>query len=308
MAFDFFDPDNFYSDEEDDFTGFSPTAYGMDDSQGLRNISARPSQGDQILQEYLNSQPNPEDFSPSIWRKLGGTLLGALSKNPAETAFNFTNRPYLEAQRQFREERPIVQARANQAEKQANREFQAEKFGAQENTRRRQKESALEKQQLQNSMRAEERAMQQSRLAEKDRMQLEHQRLADERASRAEKRSQGAESRAIAAEKRAQEFHGKRMKDKPTKEFEYKDSPATALRETKADEELHNMARQNVVENPMFSDYFDITGDKVSMKPDLPPHLVHALHKAIADEYETLFRRGRKTLPRREVNFEDDNE
>lgn len=308
-----FDPDNYYNDEEDqDYPGLSPEMFRQDNSMGFRQIT--PSQQPQhsasdILESYANRRPHEEDYSPSIWRKLGATLIGAISKNPYQTAHGIVEAPYIEALKEYESERPIVSARANAANQEASRAAQTERFNQTQNRLQKNKESEQENSLLKNSMQSEERAMRESRYAERDKLQEERQRQADERAAKAEQRAFRNEDRLNRADKRSEEYHQKRMKGPADKEFENKDTASAGLREAKADEQLHNLARKNVVTNPMFSDYFDVSEDdegnkKVNIKPDLPPELHRSLMKQISDEYERLYRGGRKVLPKRVVNDE----
>src|SRR5437899_10139784 len=98
-----FDPNNFYGEDQQDFTGFDPQMYGRGPSNGanngvgytddeikrLKELAARQNPSTDIYNAYSSAQPKREDYEPNVWGKIAATLVGMTSRDPYRRAKEF---------------------------------------------------------------------------------------------------------------------------------------------------------------------------------------------------------------------------
>ena len=104
------------------------------------SAASKAPESEGLISNYLNSRPNESDYSPSIWRRLGGFALGTLSglKDPAlagKNAQTFVMDPYNNALTDWKAQGQDISARAKLLDAARNREVNALKFGLQNQTK-----------------------------------------------------------------------------------------------------------------------------------------------------------------------------
>ncbi len=293
-----------------DFSENDDLSYDDDELEELRKLARRKPASEGIYNDFINSRPERSNYNPSFGRKLAGTLLGALSKDPGKTASDFVNRDYLTDRERWLEERPLVNQRAARADAAQKDDIQVEEFGIRQKAQKRAKFNQAEKEFDKENKRIEEKLLTDAERKERNAKIDKSRELSDKLALERNERSKRAEGRSI------ERFN----RGKTPKKFEYQDSPSRALRESDADEELRNKAKANVLANPALSNYFvstvttDDKGNKVtrkSMIEGIPGNIKAKIMSMVEDEYNSLLKKGRREVPFRSVDDEypvDDEE
>lgn len=96
----------------------------------LRNLYGRSTGSEDIVNEYMGSMPQREDYNPGLGRKLAALLLGTFSGNNAyQAAQSHVNQPYINAYKDWEKEGSFIDDRVRLNEAERAREIKATEFG-----------------------------------------------------------------------------------------------------------------------------------------------------------------------------------
>ena len=235
----------------------------------LRELYAKPSGAEGVVSDYINSMPKREDYNPSIWRKLGGALIGTLERTGYTGARNFIEEPYQNAYKDWGKEGQFIDDRARLLEADKNREIKATEFGlrtANETARRNAGLSSTRNGQVINA------AGQDVRNQNADASREQSGRIQEERLGLAREGLGLANERLNLSRERYEN-----PKYKPTAPPDVTDR----AREMESGNKITDQAKNDVISHPTFKQYFDIVDDTVTLKPDTPPEIKVSIQKFI---------------------------
>jgi len=298
-----FNPSGFYSDDPEDFAGISPddfadeganhtrrrdpsqnydnVGYSTADIERLQEIASRPSPSAAMYEEHLSRRPTREKVSTG--RRIAGGLAAAFGEDRLSN--DILESPYRQKRQQWEDEGRILSGRARAADSQAAREVGAERFGI--------THGAIER----NRSAAAKRTETAAKATEENRKRIDADRDEQRRLTN-EDRDAGRADRKIQAGIANEMREGnKLLRDESAGRAKTDAEARTKDRELKGNkakvDEIKNRVKEELVNDPHFSDSFEIDKDgrymfradmtqeeKKSLKSFIDKRIKHDLSKA----------------------------